>query len=184
MNPSLLLLVFILVGYVLIGPASMGGAQEVPLQGPLDELTLSTPPRDRENSSPSVEFIEALQKRQRLLEEREERIKREEGRLILLREDLKDMLAKSIAAREALENLNKKTQKEDETWNHLIKIYQSMAPEEAALRIEKMNEKIVLDLFSRMKGKTVGQILSFMNPSKAAKLSEKLAKKKGGVQKK
>jgi flagellar motility protein MotE (MotC chaperone) len=58
---------------------------------------------------------------------------------------------------------------------HLSQAFESMPPEEAAQRIEKMNEASALDLLTRLKSKTVGQILASVNPTKAARLTEKLA---------
>ncbi|HLG22981.1 MAG TPA: hypothetical protein VI382_09205 [Candidatus Manganitrophaceae bacterium] len=55
-------------------------------------------------------------------------------------------------------------------------MYEAMPPEEAAARIEKMNESLALNLLGRIKEKIAAQILTGMNPTKAARMSEKLIK--------
>jgi flagellar motility protein MotE (MotC chaperone) len=166
------------------GIPSSGDAQEtLSLQKNLDEKDLFLPLEKRGGEGMAQALLKGLEKRKKGLEEREERIRQEEERLHLIKKDLEGMLAESIRVREDLQKLKAEAQSEDEAWQHLIKVYRTMAPEEAALRIEKMNEKVVLDLLSRMKGKDVGQILGFVAPSKAARISEKLSKRRKTAQK-
>jgi flagellar motility protein MotE (MotC chaperone) len=58
---------------------------------------------------------------------------------------------------------------------HLSQAFETMPVEEAAQRIEKMREPVALDLLARLKSKTAGQILAALDPTKAARLVEKLA---------
>ena len=60
----------------------------------------------------------------------------------------------------------------------LAKIYQSMEPEEASRRIEKLKDRLALDILSRIKPKSVAAILTGMNPIQAAQYSEKLSRVK------
>jgi flagellar motility protein MotE (MotC chaperone) len=61
--------------------------------------------------------------------------------------------------------------------DQLVKVYETMSPEEAAARMNIMDEKLAIELLSGMKGKTVGKILGNMTAEKAADLSSKLAKR-------
>lgn len=61
---------------------------------------------------------------------------------------------------------------------HLIKIYSSMKPQHAASLIEKLDLGFSINLLSMMKGEEVGNIFSFMDLEKAAKISEGRAKSK------
>jgi flagellar motility protein MotE (MotC chaperone) len=57
---------------------------------------------------------------------------------------------------------------------HLIKIYESMDPEEAALRITEMRQGLALDILAGIKDKKAAGVLAGVEPVKAAKLSEGL----------
>ena len=56
-------------------------------------------------------------------------------------------------------------------------IYSAMKPVKAASLIEKLDIRLAIKLLSRMKGDTVGGILSFVDVERAAKISEGLIKK-------
>ncbi|MGH7232911.1 MAG: MotE family protein, partial [Nitrospiraceae bacterium] len=56
----------------------------------------------------------------------------------------------------------------------VAKMYETMPPEEAALRIEKVPSDMALQVLRSLKGKTAGAILSQVKPDKAAKLTEQL----------
>ncbi|MBW2001714.1 MAG: hypothetical protein JRI30_04265, partial [Deltaproteobacteria bacterium] len=61
---------------------------------------------------------------------------------------------------------------------HLIKAYSAMKPQKAASLIEKLDMTFSIELLSRMKGDAVGNILSFIEIDKAAKISEQLVRRK------
>ena len=63
---------------------------------------------------------------------------------------------------------------QDPALDHLIKIYEAMDPEEAALRLEQMKEGLALDLLAAIKGKKAAALLAGVSPAKAARLSEGL----------
>ena len=71
----------------------------------------------------------------------------------------------------------KKTVQEQKL-KHLIKAYSAMKPQKAASLIEKLEITFAIELLSKMKGDAVGNILSFIEIDKAAKISERLAKRK------
>jgi len=53
-----------------------------------------------------------------------------------------------------------------------------MKPRKAASLIERLNMDFSVELLSKMKGDVVGNILSFVDIEKAARISEQLAKRK------
>ncbi len=69
---------------------------------------------------------------------------------------------------------------------HMMDVYNSMDPAKAAALLDKMDEPIVVQILRGMKSRKVAQIMSFMDPDKAAKISTELAKagflKAGGKQ--
>ena len=60
---------------------------------------------------------------------------------------------------------------------HLIKAYSAMKPQSAAGLIERLDTEFAVELLSQMKGEEVGQILTHVEKSKAARLIEGIAKR-------
>lgn len=162
--PTLLFVVLVVMG---LCPAL---AAESPSAGPASAQAVVTPGAETGASAKapvlSGDLVKLLEERQQELDRREAAVRRDEDRLKILRQDIESMLkkqSKSAGAQPA------------SPMAHLSQAFESMPSEEAAQRIEKMNEASALDLLSRLKSKTVGQILASVNPAKAARLSEKLA---------
>jgi flagellar motility protein MotE (MotC chaperone) len=57
----------------------------------------------------------------------------------------------------------------------LVKVYTSMSPKKAAEIIEKLDMKVVYEVFSNMKGEQMGQILTYVSGERAAAITERLA---------
>ena len=64
----------------------------------------------------------------------------------------------------------------DKHFKHLLKIYNSMPSKKSAALIENLDMEVTIKLLSSMKGENVGQILGYVTPEKAARISERLAK--------
>jgi len=130
--------------------------------------------------SPELTLVEKLQARLQQLEEREQRIQDEEQRLGTLRRDLEQMATrqeKAIADAMAIRDTQQETQTDDgsqQSLQHLIKVYEAMDPDEAALRISKMKEPLALDILAGIKDKKAAGMLAGIEPVKAAKLTEGL----------
>ncbi len=60
----------------------------------------------------------------------------------------------------------------------LVKMYAGMKPKKAALIVDKMNLEVAQEIFLRMRETSAANILSFVESSKAAKISERLAFKR------
>ena len=58
----------------------------------------------------------------------------------------------------------------------LAAVYSSMKPEKAAPVLSKMDLGTVVKMFTRMDDKKVGQILSFLSPEKAVKITQALTR--------
>ena len=112
------------------------------------------------------------------LKEKEKYLEKRKIQLVALQEEINNKIAKLTRLRNEIraEIAVKKTG-EERKLKHLIKIYSTMKPQKAASLIEKLDLKLVIELFSRMKGDVVGDILSFVDIEKAAKISEGLLKK-------
>ena len=82
-------------------------------------------------------------------------------------------IAEAMAIREAQKSADE-TDQSRESLKHLIKVYEAMDPEEAALRISKMKESLALDILAGIKDKKAAGMLAGIEPAKAAKLTEGL----------
>jgi flagellar motility protein MotE (MotC chaperone) len=161
------------------GVLSLGAANPDPLP---DELKGATeePAQVKKLSVPSETLVKLLEERQHDLDRREAAVRRDEERLKLLRSDIQGLLKKqdtqskpsgapSVAGKPTT------TAAAVPSLVLLSQAFETMPVEEAAQRIEKMNEGVALDVLSRLKSKTTGQILAALNPTKAAHLMEKMA---------
>ena len=142
--------------------------------GPKEETTSD------ENKSEETTLVELLRARSKELEKRAQRVQEEEQRINALRRDI-EALAKQQAkvAEEAAAALEAEKSKVEEdpaqkSLAHLIKVYEAMDSDEAALRIGKMKESLALEILAGIKEKKAASMLAGVEPAKAARLSEGL----------
>lgn len=113
-----------------------------------------------------------LEKRKTQLDDRENQI-REQSRALQERlGELRILTAKLSESRKESENQH------DARMEQLSQVYSSMAPNEAAPLIAKLDERIALALLKRMPGKRMGQILSAMEQDRAVQLTKELTEQK------
>jgi flagellar motility protein MotE (MotC chaperone) len=122
------------------------------------------------------ELLKVLNDRKLALDKREQDLRREEERLHAIQADVADSLKKNTELREEMKRLSTTGKKPEDKLDHLVKVYEVMSTEEAASRMEAMDQKLAIDLLSRMKGKTVAKIFANMTTGKATSLSAALAK--------
>ena len=137
------------------------------------------PPSDGRVENPAPEaLIKALEQRNLDLDKRAEQLDLKDQRLRIIEREVSEMLKKYTKLRDEVGQKEKGLQQKQEGQiGRLAKMYESMPAEDAAVRMEQMEESLALSLLARIKEKTAAQILSGMSPAKAAKFSEKLSKK-------
>jgi flagellar motility protein MotE (MotC chaperone) len=64
----------------------------------------------------------------------------------------------------------------DKKLRHLVDVYSNMKAKQAAAVIETLDQKIAVKILAGMRGRQAGEILTFVQPAKAAKLSEALTR--------
>jgi flagellar motility protein MotE (MotC chaperone) len=102
----------------------------------------------------------------------------EEERLNILRSDIKKELQEYQRMKQEIEAMRKEVDKDRlEQQLKVAKMYESMPPEDAAKRLEKVDEESALLILSMLKPKVAGKILAQMDAEKAALLSRKMLKK-------
>ena len=100
-------------------------------------------------------LVEQIAARAKELDEREQALAREAERLEMLRKDLEVLTEEHAQAIEELvkfreaQKVKKKVDPTQKSLAHLIKVYDSMDAEDAAVRLEKMKEPLALDILGR-----------------------------------
>jgi flagellar motility protein MotE (MotC chaperone) len=69
-------------------------------------------------------------------------------------------------------------EKQDSQIKSLVKIYESMKPEEAAAIFNEMEMPILLDVIGKMSERKVALVLAGMNPKRARDVTQELADKR------
>lgn len=171
---------------VLIMSASVVWSVQATTEQPLSESyenqyveeDFSDEPRSAETT-----LLEDLQARLKAIEERERGLQLREEQVLGLQRDLEALAARQAKEAKRLEkeasalsDEQRRYLEQDPALVHLIKIYEAMDPEEGALRIEKMQDALALDILAGIKNKKAAGILAGMTPKKAARLSEGLRK--------
>lgn len=187
---ALLFLVPLLTGLAMILGAS------APAKTPSKSAPTETmvPGRDALPSAPvseplltlkaeDIPLLKSLRERQGQLDERdkqfaqrEKQLASREADLLLVQQHIEEKLtALAMLRKEMGDLLQEKAAFEEKRFEHLVKMYEVMKPEEISALFERLNEDTAARLLYQMKEKKAGQILASISPQVAAKLSERLA---------
>ncbi|WP_053379523.1 MotE family protein [Nitrospira moscoviensis] len=143
------------------------------------------------------EILDMLDLRKRDLDRREEAIRQQEERLMMVKAEIEQLLTKNEALEQRLQQARAKQDQQaadakaehtkaqlererraqahkNEYQAQLAKMYETMAPEEAAARLERMPDRKAVEILRLVKGKTAGAILAQIKVDRAAKLTEQL----------
>lgn len=153
--------------------------------------TLQPVAKDAAEPAPSAEIpetpeglIKAIQQRETELAQRADDLAEKEERLKILEQDIRAMVDKYVKLRDEVELKAKQNAKQnapqtqgghDDRFGQLAKVYEQMAPDDAAARIDKMDETVALKILAAAKPKATAKILTGLPAAKAARLSERLA---------
>ena len=129
------------------------------------------------HSAEEKEILTQLKQKREKLEEREKQLAQREKDLLTLKQELEEEIKKINALYQQME------ESEQKQIIYLVKVYESMRPEQAAALINEIDEKVALKILNNMKGKKAGAILAQVVPSKAGRLSEQLARQKPALAK-
>ncbi len=120
-------------------------------------------------------LIEKIQQEDERLRERSRRLEEREGRIQILRQELDTRIASMKTLLAAIEKIRREMiEEENERQLRLVKIYDAMEPENAARRLEQMDEALASWLLLRINVRKAGQILGTMNPEKAGRITTRL----------
>ncbi len=187
---SLTLLVPLFVGLAVL----LGGSApaKTPPQRPGVEARIPSPAMPQALREPEplltlkaedVPLLKSLRERQMQLDERDKQfanrdkqLANREADLRLVQQQIEDKLTTlALLRKEMGDLLQEKAAFEEKRFEHLVKVYEVMKPEEVSSLFERLNEDTAARLLYQMKEKKAGQILASISPQVAAKLSERLA---------
>src|SRR5712691_1399091 len=180
---SLTLLVPLFVGLAVL----LGGSApaKTPPQSPGVEARIPSPAMPQALREPEplltlkaedVPLLKSLRERQMQLDERDKQLANREADLRLVQQQIEDKLTTlALLRKEMGDLLQEKVAFEEKRFEHLVKVYEVMKPEEVSSLFERLNEDTAARLLYQMKEKKAGQILASISPQVAAKLSERLA---------
>jgi len=137
--------------------------------------------KDEKNnfSQEEIAILTSLEKRRLELSRKEEGLKKEEERLNRLKHEIEDKILKLRKVEEKIEDLIKlQGQIESKSLDHLAKVYESTPAEQAGPMLSKLDVKLAASILMRINGRKAGKIWAFVNPTRAVKISEELAKKR------
>ena len=120
--------------------------------------------------------VKAIEAKSVELKEKEEALKRDEVRLNALKKEVEariETYTRLLARMEAM--LKRVEQVKGDAIESVVKAYEVMPPEDAAVRISALDNDTALRIMTRMKSKKAGAIIAVMEPRKAATLTRRLA---------
>ncbi len=163
---------------------------EIPEGESADDAKLLAPPVTH---GPAIdlprEVVEMLEQRKRDLDRREETIRENEERLMIVRSQIEQLLDQNEALEKRIQSAQgkgdhspaqlakiraEKDRAGQEQRMQLAKIYEAMASEDAAARLERMPDRKAIEILRMVKSKTAGAILAQVKADRAAKLTEQL----------
>ncbi|MEW5723188.1 MAG: hypothetical protein AB1896_08785 [Thermodesulfobacteriota bacterium] len=158
-----------------------GGEAPAEGLGPPSPGQAETQPQVDENLTRQYQsMIDTLKLKEEELGRREDRIKEREKALDLLEKELQGRLAELEAKRVELDALVEQQAKlveqqkilKNARIEHLVTAFKGMRPEKAGALVDSLEDDVAVDILSAMPGRSVGQILAFVTPEKAARLTK------------
>lgn len=138
-----------------------------------------TPTKVKGPSSAPAELIRLLERKRAELERERQRLAQERRQL----EKLKKEIAQRIAELKKVQQVLKKLVAEEQTQRRkrilqLVKVMSNMRPEAAAAVVEKLDDQMAVEIFSRMNSRIAGKVMAALPPERAARISVLLTRKK------
>ncbi len=111
------------------------------------------------------------------LNRKQEELARKEQDLRALEKEINSRLEEMQVLEQRLQIMLKDAEEtKDSKFRHLVDVLSNMKAREAAKVLETLDERIAVRVLADMRGRQAGEILTYVNPVKAAKLSESLAR--------
>jgi flagellar motility protein MotE (MotC chaperone) len=138
-----------------------------------------TPVKDPLLLSPAeIEVLQELSQRRSALDQRAGELDQQQVVLQAAEKRVDDKIAKLQELQKSIEaTVDKQNAADDARTQSLVKIYETMKPNDAAQILSQLDMPILLQMFSRMKEAKTAPILAAMDPMKAEAITNALAQK-------
>lgn len=111
------------------------------------------------------------------LRRRQEEVQRQEQTLRALENELDAKLNRLQELETRIQGMIEEADVlKDRKMRHLVDVYSNMKPREAAKALEALEEPVAVKILSGMRGRNAGEVLSFVDAEKAARLTEALTR--------
>ncbi|WP_035271439.1 MotE family protein [Desulfonatronum thiodismutans] len=111
------------------------------------------------------------------LRRRQEEVQRQEQTLRALENELDAKLNRLQELESRIQGMIEEADVlKDRKIRHLVDVYSNMKPREAAKALEALEEPVAVKILSGMRGRNAGEVLSFVDAEKAARLTEALTR--------
>jgi flagellar motility protein MotE (MotC chaperone) len=118
------------------------------------------------------DVIQFIEKKQKELKQREDYLDTEEKKLNTLKKDMEEKTARYTKLLNDLENKLKEIEKiRSERLDYIVKVYEGMPPEDAAAKLNALDDQTASEIITRMKSKKAGAVMSYMDERKAASIT-------------
>lgn len=173
----------ILLGLLIINCAFIGiylNVKPTPVGAADSKAQVSQQPQQAQPSQPSLGLSPSDQIE--ILRQKEERLKARELELKDLEKQVQEKIRQLEAVQASIKSdLASYKVVSGDRIKHLVKIYSSMKPNAAANLMNNLDTDVAVEVFLGMKGDIAGSILSYMEPVKAAGITQRLVSYRGGA---
>tara|TARA_B100001248_G_scaffold262689_1_gene260940 strand:+ start:3719 stop:4468 length:750 start_codon:yes stop_codon:yes gene_type:complete len=123
-----------------------------------------------------IRIFQGLEERRKELDQREKNLNALADEIQSQRQDLDKKLAEIKKIREDISSaLSTEVNKDEKRVQKLVEVYSNMKPALAAKLFEELDEKLAIEILGKMKKANAANILNYIEPAKARRLSEKYA---------
>lgn len=121
------------------------------------------------------DLLKIVEKKQTELKDRENQLRQEEKRIETLRKDLDERIAKYTKILAQIESLLKKIEQiKDQNFEQIVRTYEAMPPEDAAIKLSALDEELAVKIISKMKYKKAAAIMALMDTKKATNITQSM----------
>lgn len=154
---------------------AQGPAAEIP--GAWDVAQAGVPDNDMVDAPRQMKAQGDLSEEWQNLRRRQEEVQRQEQTLRALENELDAKLNRLQELETRIQGMIEEADVlKDRKMKHLVDVYSNMKPREAARALEALEEPVAVKILSGMRGRNAGEVLSFVDAEKAARLTEALTR--------
>lgn len=126
-------------------------------------------------------LLQDLRRRRQDLDRRMDAVSGREAVLVAAEQRLAARVSELQALQAKLEGLDAaRKEKQDASWQGLVKVYEAMKPREAATIFNDLSMPVLLQLLDRMKDAKAASVMAAMNPDKARDVTAELVQARTG----